>query len=105
MKLNIQLFGGGTKWSAGITESAIDQAYKDFCARIALTENAIKSYSAVDEALKNGWSGKDRDDYIAKYHAHADSVIAQIEEYRLAVGKAIEDLKANWTNFQNGLIK
>ena len=105
MKLNIQLFGGGSKWTAGITESAIDDAYKDFCSKILDTENAIKDYSSVDEALKKGWSGKDCEDYIAKYHAHAESVIVQIEEYKVAVGKAIEGLKANWAAFQNGLIK
>ena len=105
MKLNIQLFGGGSKWTAGITESAIDEAYKDFCTKISETETAIRNYNKVDEALKKGWSGKDCEDYLTKYHAHAESVCSQIEEYKVAVGKALEDLKANWAQFQNSLIK
>ena len=104
-KLDIQKFGaGGTSWSAGITESAIKASYDSFCTEIAATEEAIRTFTGVDAALQEGWSGTDCTAYLDKFHTHAEDVCAQIEEYKVAVGKEVESIIAQWTEFQAGLI-
>ena len=57
IKLNIQLFGGGgsSEWTAGITESAVNEAFDQFVAQIEKTKETIRDYAKVDEALTAGW--------------------------------------------------
>lgn len=105
IKFDIQKFGsGGERWSAGITETAIRDAYTNFSNQITETQNVIRNTTAVHDALEAGWSGQDREDYLAKYDQHAEKVIAQIEEYRVAVGKEVESIIEQWTEFQGNLI-
>lgn len=108
IKFDLQLFGGGaaggSQWTEGITQSAVDAAYDAFSAKIDQVEEAIKNYAAVDAALEAGWSGTDRDAYLEKFHQHAETVCSQIEEYRTAVKNTVEEIKAQWESFQSGLI-
>lgn len=105
IKFDIQKFGGGAeRWSAGVTESAVREAYANFSKQIDETESVIRNTNAVHQALEAGWSGQDRVDYLARYDQHAERVIAQIEEYRVAVSKEVESIIAQWTEFQSQLI-
>lgn len=105
IKFDIQKFSGGNqRWTAGITVSAIEEAYKDFNNQIDQTIQTIKDNQAVYNALTQGWMGQDREDYWAKFQKHSDNVIAQIEEYRIAVGVEIASIIDQWTEFQKGLI-
>lgn len=105
IKFDIQKFGSGSeRWSAGITESAIREAYRNFKQQIYETTVVIRNTMAVHNALEAGWSGQDRVDYLAKFDQHAEKVIAQIEEYEVAVGKEVESIITQWTEFQSQLI-
>lgn len=105
IKFDIQKFGNGDqRWTAGVTESAIKEAYEDFSKQIEEAENAIKDMSGVGEALVAGWKGQDRIDYMEKFLKHAMNVIDQIEEYKVAVGTEIESIIGQWEEFQKGLI-
>lgn len=105
INLDLQLFGGGSgNWSSGITESAIKEAFQSFSTQIDETIDAIRNYSKVDEALNAGWSGQDCEDYIDKFHTHAEKVITQIEAYRTAVGTQVDSIIEQWDTFQAGLI-
>ena len=111
IKLDVQMFGGkkeagpsGPVFSSGITESAIRAAYDDFHNQIVATNEAINDISAVRSAFEAGWSGKDREDYLAKFDAHQKNVQKQILEYDAAVKVAVDKLIEEWTEFQAGLI-
>lgn len=105
IKFDIQRFGSGSaEWSAGITESAIKEAYTNFCNQITKTQEAISDTAKVHAALEEGWSGQDRVDYLAKFDQHAAHVNEQIEAYKLAVGKEVASIISQWTEFQSNLI-
>ncbi len=104
IKFNIQMFGGGSDWSAGVTKSAVDAAFDSFSAEIDATMEAIRDYGSVDAAFEAGWSGTDRDAYLEKFHKHAEDICQVIEEYRSAVQKQKDDIISNWESFQSGLI-
>ena len=104
IKLDIQKWGGNGSWTEGITESKLDDAYKKFKRDIKDIKETIKDYKAVDSALKAGWRGSDCDKYLDKFHAHANSVCDQIEEYNTQVGAAVEQVKQQWKEFQDNLI-
>ena len=106
IKLDIQKWGGkkGTSWTEGITESDIDDAYKEFSKKIKKITETILDYKPVDEALQAGWSGTDCNKYLEKFHAHAESVCTQIEEYNTQVAASVEQVKAQWEEFQDSLI-
>ena len=104
IKMDIQLFGGGGDWSEGITISAVDEALNSFSQQIDEIQNTIRSYDSVDTALTNGWSGVDCQQYLEKFHTHAEKICAQIDEYRSAVKATVESIKTQWEDFQSGLI-
>ncbi len=105
IKFDIQKFGNGDqRWTAGVTESAVKEAYADFSKQIDEAENAIKDWQGVADALAAGWRGQDCIDFVQKFLQHAKNVIDQIEEYRTAVGTEIESIIGQWEEFQKGLI-
>lgn len=107
IKFDIQKFGGGEEtqtWSAGVTETAVRQEYANFCTQLDTTEETIRNIDSVRAALEAGWSGQDREDYLTKFQEHTENVIKQIEEYRVAVGKEVDSIIEQWTEFQKGLI-
>lgn len=105
IKFDIQKFGNGDqRWTAGVTESAIKEAYEDFKKQIEEAENAIRDWQGVGLVLALGWRGQDCVDFLDKFKQHAENVIAQIEEYKVAVGNEIESIISQWDEFQKGLI-
>lgn len=105
IKLNIQLFGGGgSNWTEGVTQSAVQAAYDQFSSKIDDVETSIMNYGPVDAALQAGWSGQDCANYIEKFHQHASNVCNHIEEYRTAVKTTVDSILAQWESFQSGLI-
>jgi uncharacterized protein YggL (DUF469 family) len=109
-KLDIQRFsngGGGTSsrtFTAGVTKSAIQQAYDDFHNQIIATNETIGNIDGVRNALEAGWSGKDCQDFLDKFDAHQQNVQKQILEYDAAVKVAVDKLIDEWEQFQSGLI-
>lgn len=108
IKLDIQKFNFGSapeaSWSSGITVTAVQAALASFNNEIQATIDAIKNYTAVDDALHAGWSGKDCETYLAKFHEHAEDVCSKIEVYKEAVAKEAESIISQWEEFQSGLI-
>ncbi|MBQ6285224.1 MAG: hypothetical protein IJK67_02805 [Bacilli bacterium] len=104
VKLDIQKFGGGANFTAGITKSAIEAAYEEFHAEIVATNEAIGNIDRVREALTAGWSGKDCEDFLKKFDEHQKSVVKQVSEYDTAVKAAVAKLISEWETFQSGLI-
>ena len=116
-KLNIMLFsnGGGEaaategaattgSWTEGVTKSAIENTLAQFDEKIQAAVAAINTFTAVETALEEGWSGQDRVDYVEKFHQHAKNVIAEITEYKAALHKTVDDVIAQWETFQQNLI-
>ena len=111
IKLNIQRFSSGSsssgifsQWSAGITQSGITDILTQFKNEIEDAEEAIKSYDGVDFALQAGWSGQDCDDYLEKFHEHAQDVCDDIDKYKEAVAAEVDKIIAQWEDFQKGLV-
>ncbi len=106
IKLNIQRFGagGGADWSSGITKSAVQTALDNFNQVIQEAEDAIMNYASVDSALQAGWSGVDCQNYLEKFHTHAQDVKDKIENYRQAVSKEAQSIIEQWETFQQNLI-
>ena len=105
VKLDIQRFsGGGSQWSSGVTKSAVQQALESFNNEIRATQEAIRAWAPVDSALQSGWSGQDCEQYLEKFHQHAEDICEKIEEYRAAVAKEAESIISQWETFQAGLI-
>ena len=118
-KLNITLFGGGGdaaataetaaetatgSWTEGVTKSAIENTLAQFDEKIQAAVDAINNFGPVETALEEGWSGQDRVDYVEKFHQHAKNVIAEIEEYKSALHKTVDEVIAQWESFQQSLI-
>ena len=115
-KLNIKLFSGGGgdaaaattgttgSWTEGVTKSAIENTLAQFDEKIQAAVDAINNFTAVETALEEGWSGQDRVDYVEKFHQHAKNVIAEIEEYKSALHKTVDEVIAQWESFQHSLI-
>lgn len=106
INLDIQKFnaGGNGTWTHGVTKSAMESAYQDFCTKIETTKEAILNYQEVSAALEEGWSGQDRIDFMEKFDVHCHNVCDQIDEYKVAVGQMVDKIIAEWESFQNGLI-
>lgn len=105
IKFDIQAFsGGGSDWSAGVTESAVNAALEEFDTKMKKAKETLDNYAEVDAAIRKGWEGTDCEQFLVRYHEHITRVEAEMDIYSANVHAEAEKIIAEWTAFQAGHI-